>query len=223
MHIGMIVGIGPAATDYYYRQLISRLAKQGCDLELTMAHADTPTLLKHQADNNQDAQVAIYLKLAERLKLCGVQCIAVTSIAGHFCIEAFKKVSPLPVIDLLETVKSEVQTRGYQKVGLLGTRVVMASEFYGVLAGVSVIPPSDMQAVHDAYVAMATAGTATPQQHEVFMSAAHHLINVQGCEAILLAGTDLALVFTPEFKPGFAILDCAEVHAGHIAKLAGLV
>ena len=39
MHIGMIVGIGPAATDYYYRYLISAMAKAGHDLHLTMAHA----------------------------------------------------------------------------------------------------------------------------------------------------------------------------------------
>jgi aspartate racemase len=99
MHIGMIVGIGPAATDYYYRYLISTMAKAGRDLHLTMAHADTPTLLHHQADNNQTAQVAIYVRLAERLKRCGVEAIAVTSIAGHFCIEEFKQVTPLPAID----------------------------------------------------------------------------------------------------------------------------
>jgi len=91
MHIGMIVGIGPAATDYYYRYLISAMAKAGHDLNLTMAHADTPTLLRHQAENNQAAQVAIYERLANRLMRCGVETIAVTSIAGHFCIEAFKK------------------------------------------------------------------------------------------------------------------------------------
>jgi aspartate/glutamate racemase len=44
MHVGLIVGIGPAATDLYYRFLITTLAARGVDLELTMAHADTPTL-----------------------------------------------------------------------------------------------------------------------------------------------------------------------------------
>ena len=83
MPIGMIVGIGPAATDYYYRYLISAMTKAGCDLQLTMAHADTPTLLRHQTENNQAAQVEIYLQLAVRLKRCGIERIAVTSIAGH--------------------------------------------------------------------------------------------------------------------------------------------
>jgi aspartate racemase len=39
MHIGLIVGIGPAATDFYYRYLIAAFARAGRDLDLTMAHA----------------------------------------------------------------------------------------------------------------------------------------------------------------------------------------
>jgi aspartate racemase len=221
MHIGMIVGIGPAATDYYYRYLISALAKEGHDLQLTMAHADTPTLLRHQAENHQSAQVAIYLQLAERLKRSGIECIAVTSIAGHFCIEEFKQVSPVPVIDLLETVKSEVHSRGLKKVGLLGTRVVMESHFYGVLNGVQVVPPTtDLLEVHNAYVSMASSGVATQQQREVFIRAGNTLIREQGCESILLAGTDLALVFNTKSDPGYPFLDCAEVHAAAIAQCA---
>jgi aspartate racemase len=100
MHIGLIVGIGPAATDYYYRTLISALARVGKGLTLTMAHADAPTLLRHQAEGN---------------------------------IDAFKAKSPVLVIDLLDVVKAELKQRGARKVGLIGTRVVMESRFYGVL------------------------------------------------------------------------------------------
>ena len=221
MHVGMIVGIGPAATDDYYRQLIATMAQAGVDLQLTMAHADTPTLLRHQAEGNQSAQVAIYMELANRLKQCGVEMIAVTSIAGHFCIEAFKKVSPIPVIDLLETVKAEVHRRGLKKVGLLGTRVVMASQFYGVLDGVQVLAPTAMLTqVHDAYVSMASQGVATAEHRGIFLQAAEALIQEEGCESILLAGTDLALVFNKDSDPGFPFLDCAEVHASAIAQFA---
>jgi aspartate racemase len=186
-----------------------------------MAHADTPTLLRHQAENNQAAQVAIYLQLAERLTRCGIERIAVTSIAGHFCIEAFKEVSPVPVIDLLETVKAEVHRLGFKKVGLLGTRVVMESHFYGVLDGVEVIPPTaELLEVHNAYVSMASSGLATEQHREVFMRSGNKLIKEYGCEAIMLAGTDLALVFNKKSDPGFRVFDCAEVHAEAIARCA---
>src|SRR4249920_1124739 len=158
MHIGMIVGIGPAATDYYYRYLISALARAGRDLHLTMAHADTRTLLRNQAERNVEAQVEIYRQLTERLKRCGVERIAVTSVAGHFCIDAFKELSPVPVIDLLDVVKLEVKRRGCKRIGLLGTRVVMETRFYGVLDDVEVIAPVNLLEVHEAYVSMASAG-----------------------------------------------------------------
>jgi aspartate racemase len=41
-----------------------------------------------------------------------------------------------------------------------------------------------------------------------------------GCESILLAGTDLALVFTNDVDPGFATFDCAQAHATAIARVA---
>jgi aspartate racemase len=220
MHIGLIVGIGPAATDYYYRYLISALARAGQDLTLTMAHADTPTLLRHQAEGNVDAQVDIYRHLTTRLQRSGIEQIAVTSIAGHFCIDAFKAVSPVLVIDLLDVVKLEMKRRSFKKVGLLGTRGVMESRFYGVLEGIEVIPPvGNLAEVHDAYISMATAGIATPEHRKVFISAGKALCE-QGCESIMLAGTDLTLVFKKDQGPGFEIFDCAEVHAEAIAQAA---
>jgi aspartate racemase len=218
MHIGLIVGIGPAATDYYYRHLISAAARSGKDLELTMAHADTPTLLRHQAEGNVQAQVDIYRRLTERMQRAGIAQVAVTSIAGHFCIDAFKAVSPVPVIDLLDVVQLEVKRRGLRRVGLLGTRLVMESHFYGVLDGVDVVAPAnDLTEVHDAYVAMAVAGFATPAQREIFMRAGESLTRTCGCESILLSGTDLALVFKEGDNPGFDTLDCAGLHAAAIA------
>ena len=221
MHIGMIVGIGPAATDYYYRFLISALTNAGQDLQLTMAHADTKTLLENQAKGNAAAQVGIYRRLTDRLQRCGIERVAVTSIAGHFCIDTFKNVSPVPVIDLLDVVKLEVARRGLRRVGLLGTKVVMETGFYGVLDGVEVVAPvADLLQVHEAYVAMASAGVATPVQRDVFLNAGATLTNQQGCEVIMLAGTDLALVFKEGDNPGFEILDCARLHAAAIATVA---
>ena len=67
MHIGLIGGIGPAATDFYYRRLISTFASQQAALDLTIVHADTPTLLGNLASNNAAAQIVIYMRLTKRL------------------------------------------------------------------------------------------------------------------------------------------------------------
>ena len=150
MHIGLIGGIGPAATDYYYRRLIATFASNNAALELTIAHADTPTLLKNLARNDAPAQTAIYSRLTERLVSAGAGCVAVTSIAGHFCIDNFKAISQLPVVDLIAEVSRTIETRGLKRIGILGTRTVMETRFYGRIASAEVIPPSepDLEAVH---------------------------------------------------------------------------
>lgn len=221
MHIGLIGGIGPAATDYYYRRLISTFAKSHRALELTIVHADAPTLLNNLASNNAAAQTAIYSQLTQRLVLAGAGCVAVTSIAGHFCINAFQSLSPLPLVNMVSEVSLAIQARGYKRIGILGTRTVMESHFYGQLESVQVIPPGgdDLEEVHHAYVAMATAGSINPGQRAVFDRASSRLLQEHDAEAILLGGTDLALAFNEDTSE-FPVIDCAGIHADAIARLA---
>jgi aspartate racemase len=221
MHIGMIVGIGPAATDFYYRYLIAALARAGHDLDLSMAHADAPTLLRNQAESEVALQVEIYARLANRLRATGAQVLAITSIAGHFCVNEFKRISPLPIIDLLDEVRTEIGRRGLSRLGLIGTRRVMMSRFYDAIPEATVTAPSGdlLSRVHDAYVAMATSGRVTEEQRETFFAAGKSLVEQRGCEIVMLGGTDLALAFG-DHDPGFPTLDCAQVHADAIAKAA---
>jgi aspartate racemase len=221
MHVGLIVGIGPAATDLYYRFLIATMAARGVDLELTMAHADTPTLLRNQASGDARAQVAIYQRLTDRLQAAGAGAVAVTSIAGHFCIDAFRSVSPLLVIDLLAEVDREIERQGLRRVGILGTRVAMETRLYGAVRHAEVIaPPTDqLLRVHEAYAAMAVAGTVTDSQRELFFRAGRALVEDQGAEVVLLGGTDLGLAFAGR-DPGYRTFDCALVHASAIAEVA---
>ena len=58
MQIGLIGGIGPAATDFYYRNLITRFASKDADVGMIIVHADASTLVKNFMDDNKDAQVA---------------------------------------------------------------------------------------------------------------------------------------------------------------------
>ena len=221
MHVGLIVGIGPAATDFYYRFLITTLAARAIDLELTMAHADTLTLLRNQASRDADAQVAIYRRLTDRLQAAGARAVAVTSIAGHFCIDAFKAVSPLPVIDMLAEVDREVEREGLLRVGIIGTRVAMETRLYGAVRHAEVIapPPDLLRQVHDAYTAMAITGAVTEAQRELFFGAGRVLVEDFGAETVLLGGTDLGLAFAGR-DPGFRTFDCAAVHAAAIVEAA---
>ncbi|WP_298965500.1 aspartate/glutamate racemase family protein [uncultured Roseibium sp.] len=218
MHIGMIGGIGPAATDFYYRKLIGAASALKKDLELTIVHADTSTLLANLIGNNEAAQCAIYAKLTDRLAAAGAQNVVVTSIAGHFCIDRFEEISALPVIDLTSVLSSWLQEMGARTVGILGTETVMSSGMYGKLAPVDVLAPKDnsLQNVHEAYITLARSGQPTDALRKVFLEAGKALIS-DGAEAVLLGGTDLNAIMDAETSP-FPIVDCASIHIEEIAR-----
>ena len=85
MHTGLIGGLGPAATVYYYRELVWRTREQGVTLELTMAHGDVDTLLDNQARDDAAAQLRVYGEIADRLKAAGATRLVIPAIGGRFC------------------------------------------------------------------------------------------------------------------------------------------
>ncbi|MEM9348695.1 MAG: aspartate/glutamate racemase family protein [Pseudomonadota bacterium] len=218
MHVGLIGGIGPSATDFYYRRLIQRAAEIGRDLELTMVHADARTLVNNLGANDQDAQIEIFYRLTERLRAAGAECVVVTSIAGHFCIDGFAAVSTLPILDITDAVSPWLKQQNLKSVGILGTDTVMTTAMYGKLGDVEVLQPkpSSLHTVHHAYVTLAQSAAPIPDLHHVFFDAGAEMIS-RGAQAILLGGTDLNVVFA-ENPTAFPIVDCAQIHVDHIAQ-----
>jgi aspartate racemase len=212
MHIGLIAGIGPAATDFYYRGLIERHAASGIPLELTMAHADVREMGKNLSERQPKRQAEIFARLIGRLKAAGAEAAAVTSMGGHFCINELLPISPLPLVHGIHAVDDAIKKSGLKRIGVLGTRTVMETRLYGGVSTAELLAPEGtaLDEVHDAYSTMAQAGRVTEQQREVFLREGERLVR-RGAEAIMLGGTDLFLAFQSRPAP-FPLVNCADIH-----------
>lgn len=220
-HIGLIGGIGPAATVYYYQLLSGFLADQKDSYDLTIVQADVNSLIANQAAGNHEAQAEMFAALSTRLKAAGADFVAVTSIAGHFCHAAFEALSPLPVHNMLANIADHLHQQGFKRIGILGTRIAMQSGFYGILSSIEIARLNDAmtEAVHKSYVAMAARGSVTQDERNIFYQAATALTQDQAADAVLLGGTDLVLAFDG-VETEFPVVDCAKVHAESIARRA---
>jgi len=216
MHIGLIGGIGPAATDFYYRGLVDRHVAAGIPLDCTIAHADVREMSKNLTGGHPGRQAEIFAGLIGRLKAAGAQAAAVTSMGGHFCIDELLPISPLPLVHGVHAVEAAVQKSGLRKIGVLGTRLVMQTRLYGGVPSAELLAPdSDMfDLVGDAYMAMAQIGRVTALQRDVFFKAGDRLMQ-RGAQAIMLGGTDLFLAFQGGTPP-FPLVDCADIHVDAI-------
>jgi aspartate racemase len=111
--------------------------------------------------------------------------------------------------------------RGLRRIGVIGSRTVMALRFYGRLPSVEIVPPSgsDLDDVHDAYINIALTGMVGAEQRALFDKIGNRLIADHGCEAIMLGGTDLLLVYKTDAPP-FPFVHCAAIHVDAIVQIA---
>ena len=221
MHIGLIGGIGPTATEFYYRGLVKAHEDAGRPMELTIVHAQVADLVRNATAGNAAGQAENYRILAQRLKDGGAEAVAVTSLGGHFCIDAFEAVSSLPVLNAIPAIDAHLGASGFNKIGLIGTRFVMQSGVYGGVSSVEFAVPQgdDMDAVHEAYLGIATPAVPDPDAAAYLFDAARKLVTDQGAEAVFLGGTDLFLAFDRR-DPGFPVIDAAKVHIAALARAA---
>lgn len=221
MHVGLIGGIGVAATVVYYQRLSAAMAARGQPMELTIVHADVQQLIRNNLADERDAQARIYADLIYRLKAAGADFAAITSLGGHFCYDEVVPLSPLPLVSAVKPLDAYFASQAIGTVGLLGTRVVMRSKLFGQLSQTRAIALEDeIETLGQTYQDMAVAGVCTEQHRQLFLDAGHRLINDQNADAIVLAGTDLNLAFDGQ-DTSYRVLDALDVHVEILARLAG--
>lgn len=219
MHIGLIGGIGVAATVAYYQRLTASMAARGAPLELTIVHAEVRDLARNNAADDRAAQAAIYARLIDRLRAAGADCAAITSIGGHFCFAETVALSSLPLVSAVEPLDAFFAAEGLKRVGLLGVEGVMRSKLYGQLRRTEAVIPDDPDAVGAAYRNMATTGACDETRRALFFEAGRRMVETQGAEAVILAGTDLCIAFDGR-EAGYRVIDALDVHVDLLARIA---
>lgn len=220
LHIGLIGGIGVAATLVYYQRLTKAVAEQGGTLRLTIEHGDIQTLIRNNLADDRAPQAAIFAGMAARLKGAGCDCVALTSLGAHYCAEEFAALSPLPLVSGVAPLDAAFAAQGIRRVGLLGTRVVMRTRLYGQLRQTEAVALDDeIDGLGQTYQEVAVAGTCTPAQRALLLDAGRRMVAGLGAEAVVLAGTDLNLAFDGQ-EPGYKVVDAIDPHVALLADLA---
>jgi aspartate racemase len=211
--IGLIGGLGPGAAVHYYRKLAEAHAKQHLPLDLVMVHAETSRVFEY-ADADDREGLARYLNsFIDRLKAAGADLAVIPAVTPHLCIRELLTISPLPVLNLFDPLVKELSARSATRVGVFGTRFVIESALFEMADGVEVVqPPQDeMEYIHRTYLELAQSGEGSETQYRGLTDLALNFCKRDGLDAILLAGTDLSLIFN-EANIQFPSIDCAALH-----------
>jgi aspartate racemase len=219
--IGLIGGLGVGATVHYYQELAKAHAGRGRVLNLVMAHADVNRVLGAAQAGDKDGLAEYLAGFIARLASAGAEFAAIPAVTPHICIAELRTRSRLPIVNPVEELQREIEARGWRRVALFGTRFTMESGLFGLLPGVEVVAPSaaEIDFVHQTYLRLVSAGAGSDEQREGFSRLAHALMERDGVEAVILAGTELALLFN-ESNTDFPHIDCARLHLDAMVRRA---
>jgi aspartate racemase len=209
----LIGGLGVGSTVYYYQELTKAHAARGLVPNLVILHADVNHVLKLAADGNI-AQMAVYLAgLIHRMAAADARVAAIPAVTPHLCAPQLIGLSPIPLVSLVDEIVREIRARRLKRVALFGTRFVIESGLFGRLREVDVVAPraSEVELIHQTYLQLVNTGGETEQQYQELHRMAHRLIERERLDAIILAGTELSLVFNQE-NMDFPNIDGARIH-----------
>jgi aspartate racemase len=173
------------------------------------------------AQARETRQLAEYLAgLLRRLAGGGADVATIPAFSPQVCAEELEKLAPVPLIGLLDAIVLEVEQRNLRRVAIFGARVTMETGLFGRLRDVAEVvplPPREIERVGEIYRKIVETEGTSPGEFEALRSLAHRLVEHEGVDAILLAGTDLSFVFRRE-NTDFPHLDGARTHIKAIMR-----
>lgn len=215
--IGLLGGLGVGAAVHYYRELAAAHTDREQSMRLVMVHASISRVSAFASAGDRPGLAAYLARLLAQLKAAGATFGVLPAVTPHMCVEELEEITPLPLIDLTAVVTDHIRQRKLSRVALFGTRFVIESDMYGRLHGVDIVRPraEEIDFIHQAYTEMAATGSSTDERRERFVAIAETLQKRDGVKAIVLAGTDFAVMFDKSNTP-FPHVDCAGAHIAAI-------
>jgi aspartate racemase len=217
--VGLLGGLGVGAAVHYYQELARAHETAGVPLHLMMAHADMHRVVGY-VKQGATVELARYLAgLIGQLRAGGAEIAVLPAVTPHLCIRDLLPITPLPMVNLLESVSEGIRERGLHRVALFGTRYTIETRLFDSMQGVDVVTPrkDEVEYIHDTYFKLASDGIGADEQRIGLTRLAQTLCEREQLDAIVLAGTDLALLFN-DSNTDFPYVDCARLHIASIMR-----
>ena len=139
--LGLIGGIGPESTIEYYRSIeygVQKKSGQNFFPNITIESLNVFDVLNLCKNQDYDGLTDYLLNGINQLSAAGVQYAALTGITTHIVFDALSKVSPIPLVSMVDTASEFTKAHSYRKVCLLGTLPTMNGTFFSNLSNLKV-------------------------------------------------------------------------------------
>lgn len=223
--IGLIGGIGPESTVDYYKLIIGAFREK-------YAERGNPDIIVYSADLFRVVQImeaGDWKLLTDWLveKVCalhdaGAEFVAIGSNTPHVVFDQVRARSPIPLLSIVEETRRVAHQRGFRKIGLLGTRFTMESDFYQksfTEEGMTLYVPEkeDRDLIHHRLFTEIELGIIKDSTRRELLTIIERMIAQHSLDAVILGCTELPLILTQD-EFGVPLLNTTAIHAASIVN-----
>jgi aspartate racemase len=218
--LGIVGGTGPESTVDYYRRLIAtwrRRRPDGSYPRVMIDSIEAGRLFRNLAEADFGAVGRDLGPAIVALAAAGCQRALLASNASHLAFDLIDPAPSVPMIHIVDASLEAARAAGHRRLGIIGTRFVMESALYPARfgpAGLDVIAPTpeERELVHGIYFGELVAGILRDESRAALTSVVAAMRKRDQIDAVILGGTELALILTEPSCAGVAVVNTAQTH-----------
>jgi len=199
--IGLIGGMSWESSQVYYRvinELINDKLGGLHSAKLIMYSVDFVDLEKNQRKYNWQKATELIINVAKKIELIGADFIVICSNTGHQGADIIQENINIPLLNIVDVVGEEVNSKKIKRAGLLGTKYTMEMDYYTdrlSKKGIEVIIPNKEErvAVNNIIYQELCLGIIKESSKIVYKRVVKNLIK-KGADGIILGCTEIPLL-----------------------------
>lgn len=225
--IGLVGGTGPESTLMYYKELNNRIDKitDGAAMpDLAIESVNFHKAWEYVCAGKYELLADYLAEKVQKLVAGGAEVVSLTAATMHIVFEEVSEKVNAQLVSIPKAVSEEAVSKGYKKVGLLGTIFTMEQDYMKrdlIQAGVEVFIPekSDRELVAKRIYEELERGVVKEETLAEFQMIITKMQKEYGIEAIILGCTELPLLLNEENCP-IPCMDAVEIHLNKLISLA---
>jgi aspartate racemase len=200
--IGLIGGMSWESSIEYYR-IINEVTKNKLgglhSAKSVMYSVDFAEIEALQHQSRWQEAAALMISAAQSIERAGADFVVLCTNTMHKLADEIEASIRVPFLHIADATAEKIQSRGIQKIGLLGTRFTMEQDFYrGRLVnkhGLEAIIPNDNERefVHQVIYQELCLGIINPESRKQYVEIMNRLVK-SGAEGIILGCTEIELL-----------------------------
>ncbi len=223
--IGIVCGLGPESTTEYYKGIINRF-RQSVDEpmypEILLYSVNLYQFLRMMESEQWNEIIELLVNSVKSLYQAGAEFAAIASNTPHLVFDEVQSKSPIPMISIVEVTRLRAVDMGLKRIGLMGTKFTMQSDFYQKAFSQNNLPvivpiPNEQQEIHDKLMNEIELGIIKDETRQQLLEIIKRMVNEDSIDSLVLGCTELPLILDKD-EYGIPFLDTTSIHIDSVVK-----